>query len=303
MQYTERVGLLDLPLELRQHIYKYAVDYSPEDSPVGSRSSMLLVSKAFSTEVIDVAARERHHGIVISHKGARFDSLSRAAARHSGGVKDLVSLYSTMRHLVVDVYAPPPGCRAASLLIMKRLQKMCKALAKIPRIQALCVRFCEAQDSKWIIAGHAINMLPMFDEKGEEISDIENCVTLLATLRNVGDAKILFPCSRPRQGICQGASQVEKSMMGIDPLDEATLDDMLEELDGEINHGPGGANPNVCLEYIDIWMLLRLRKKRSTWDYGTDAKREARIVRWMTREWGGREDLQVLRERGIWPGY
>ena len=320
-QSTHQTGFLHLPLELRAQIYtEYALNYAYTQATQGGRDpghSLSSVCETVKRDFLGAFGRRGKYRYMISPDRGQFDSLSAAA---SGSRRLYTGMQcSSTRHMILDIYSPRPGSRSDILSILEKLQHFCAQLAKLPRPQSFTVRFCEDQDSRWIIARYPTNNLPTFI-RGREVSDVENCLTMLKELRDMNEVtiSIMSHCLSMRGStLVLQTSWAAQIMMIGNSSEEGNVDNRMSKLEERMYQCSREPHTNIALEFAERW----LRIGRNEWQNSkSSGKNEARLVRriiqpdphiisWPYYCWRfvdnvrGREFLQTLREREIWPGY
>jgi len=187
---SQTFRLLDLPLELREEIYgQFLQNHSALGHGKPFESSFLRANKTVFTEMNDVFSRHQIFTYRISAQHDGFDGLSKACLKKLGEKVD----YGNMRHLIVEIFPPPPWSVTDTIAIIRRIEQFCNIIQPLALLRHLSIRFLEDGAATWSTYDEPTALLPTYHKDFHEISDVEHCLERFATLRNIREATVELP--------------------------------------------------------------------------------------------------------------
>ena len=234
---SESSILLRLPLEIRRKIYGFSLLNSQSPTaesiylnqlPINWRdapSPLLLVNGQVRDEVIELV-QTYPITLRVTHQGPHFDSLAETCFI----AQRLPRNYSTISHLVIEIWPPYPDRPVDMIHIWRHLRQLRTELRHMPLLKQVSFFFRDNKMSTWTLDGKPLNVLKS-DSRGFLGIGVDDVTTIIDLFTRVRVAKATFHMP---SGLAPGKSTdsvrhliqaTNAMMMGRNPINEDVYND------------------------------------------------------------------------------
>ena len=238
---SESSILLRLPLEIRREIYGYSLFNSQSPSaesiylsrlPINWRdasSPLLLVNGQVRDEVIELV-QTYPITLRITHQGPHFDGLAETCFIAQRRSRD----YSTISHLVIEIWPPHPDRPVDMFHIWRHLRQLRTELRDMPLLKEVSFFFRDNEMSTWTLDGKPLDVLRAESNcfLGMGVDDVTTIMDLFARVR-VAKATFHMPHGlapgKTTESVRHFIQATNAMMMGRIPIDEDVYNDEDEE--------------------------------------------------------------------------